>query len=103
MLETDTPLAALLCNKHSEAVTEAFGENNMEARVWVAAVRVCVIASQMHLQLVAAEAESSAQASASQLPAIEAPEYQVSSVNTNQSAVANEIIQRMLIAKGAGP
>ena len=98
-LDIDSSLASLFCNKHADGVTEAFGENNTEARLWVATMSVLVEESQLQLQLAAAAQQPLEDAAAvSTTP--EAPEYRLPAVNGNQNAVANEIIQRILLAKG---
>ena len=94
-LEGDMPLATLF-SRHPQDVAEAFGENNIEARLWVARMKVSVIPS---LAPVAAEPGVAIESPAVQLSA-HAPEYQLPTVNSNQTAVANEIILRILIAKG---
>ena len=89
-------LATLLQSKNRSAVSEAFEEGNTEARVWVATLTVSVRQEQLQLALTA------------QQPAVEAPNlqtapeasFQLSSFNHNQTAVANEIIRRILLAKG---
>ena len=98
-LDIDSSLALLFCSKHADDVTEAFGENNTEARLWVATVLVFVEESQLQWQLAAAAQEPLEDAAAlSTTP--ESPEYHLPAVNGNQNAVANEIIQRILLAKG---
>ena len=89
-------LATLLQSKNRSAVYEAFEEGNTEARVWVATLTVSVRQEQLQLALTAHQP-------AAETPNLQtAPEasFQLSSVNHNQTAVANEIIQRILLAKG---
>ncbi len=97
-LDIQSSLASLFRSKHADDVTEAFEENNTEARLWVATVSVFVEESQLQLQLAAAAQEPVEDVAAlSTTP--EAPEYHLPAVNSSQNAVANEIIQRILLAK----
>lgn len=98
-LDIDFSLASLFCSKHADDVTEAFGENNTEARLWVATMSVFVEESQLQLQLAAA-AQEPLEDAAALLTTPEAPEYHLPAVNGNQNAVPNEIIQRILLANG---
>ena len=97
--DIDFSLASQFCSKQADDVTEVFGENNTEARLWVATMSVFVEESQLQLQLAAA-AQEPLEDAAALLTTPEAPEYHLPAVNGNQNAVPNEIIQRILLAKG---
>ena len=97
-LHANASLASLLLSRHKDAVAETFGEDNMEARLWVAKLQVSVDNSHLQQRLAAAAQEPAEVAAL--LTAPEPPDYLLPAVNSNQTAVANEIIQRILLAKG---
>ncbi len=86
-LDIHSSLASQLRSKHADDVTEAFGENNTEARLWVATMSVSVEESQLQLQLAAAAQEPVEDAAALSITP-EALEYHLPAVNSNQNAVA---------------
>lgn len=93
-------LASILMRRSPGAVTEAFEkEDNTEARIWVASITVHGNEHQRQLAVTAAEQQPTATVLALQTEP-ETVQHQLPMVTNNQTAVANEIIQRILIVKG---
>lgn len=101
LIESAT-LANLLYRGKQEAAEAAFTSEEMESRVWLAVIRVPVT----HPSQVADTAVSQSDAMQKivlQQSLPEAPGYRLPLVNNNQSAVANELILRVLLMEGVTP
>ncbi len=103
-LDMSSTLADLLSHNDKDAVKKAFhahdlagdGPSSTEARIWVAtlAVAACAVPEVTDATNAALDSVSIQQS------ADDSTQYQLPTVSASQSAVANEIILRILLSKG---
>ena len=98
LIESAT-LAEFLYQDKPEAAEAAFESEDMESRVWLAVIKVPVSLPSQTADTAVGESHAM-QSIILQQSLQEAPGYRLPLVNNNQTAVANELILRVLLMEG---